>query len=774
MTIAQHDGLGGAPTEETPTNETPTNETPTNETPTGETPAGETPTNETPTGETPADETPTGETPAGETPAETDTAVEQPVTPVLTTPDVPLNNSGMFSQYGKEGDCIPAQASFISDVELINADGLKGNATNLQTYFENFAKVLEEANTYILTNVNQSPDHCIFGQGYGKSLYDCWEKQCLTFSEFYKNFESWSQAVAVITARSQSTENIVTDIYRTRPTSITNAAGISIKEQQDQNRLAAASTTPYGSGDTAQTAYTYYDENGDLVTVYQDKDGNTFRTDYYNSDGTIKQTVSTDAEGNTATINYKDDGSVNYIIYRDKDGKIIETRPAGFGEDGYLTGDQAKGDYVNPNDTSTTADQGTAIRNEETGAYTGKFDENSFPENAQNTSSDQRDTYADGGYRYQWYDYDNNTWNTVFTDAEGNVIATCISDIEVNDANQTVITGNSEYFDANGNSITLDELRSLQQGYVPPSGENPPVGENPQAGEDPQAGENLSVAPERMSVGQTYTVTSNGIEGQYKYEGSIQRGDMTHEQLFSDAQGNLYYHDGDTMKQVMVSAGGTGSKPATTVDLESISDGELRFQTESGTYTTSVTGGFVSEEGAIINTSGSVQSENGYTVSSMDHTGFTPGQEYSGKGTTLYVPEASLTYGDTDAKELMTTSVIDVRDNLSLEASEMRSYLEINRGSMTTEQISAFETQIASRETIASQMGTDVQFGDGVNDGVIGDYNTFLYSGSAKSTFDKAVERIQSYPEGFTNEDGVAIPGLNSLQSIEDIMGNGQ
>ena len=104
---------------------------------------------------------------------------------------------------------------------------------------------------------------------------------------------------------------------------------------------------------------------------------------------------------------------------------------------------------------------------------------------------------------------------------------------------------------------------------------------------------------------------------------------------------------------------------------------------------------------------------------------------------------------------MITTSIIDVRDNIAKEATEMQTYLDANRESLTAEQISTIESQITSRNELASQMGEDVQFGMGVDDGAIGDWGTFY----TNTDYEDVMQTINGYTER-----------LDSLESIDEII----
>lgn len=280
----------------------------------------------------------------------------------------------------------------------------------------------------------------------------------------------------------------------------------------------------------------------------------------------------------------------------------------------------------------------------------------------------------------------------------------------------------------------------------------------------------ISVVPEeeqqptvnvgQLVVGDTMQASiEQGQSGTFKYQGLVQRGDMTQEQIFSDEQGNLYYYEDGIMKPVHVSitefdynsrvSTTNYDEQATVDDLESKT---LYFQNDNGEY-----GGNNANKtyDTLLDTDGSVGNENGYSIKTYDYNNFDINSDYEGKGTTILVPDENINGTNNAAKEMITTSIIDVRNNIAKEATEMQTYLDTNRDSLTAEQISTIESQITSRNELASQMGEDVQFGVGVDDGAIGDWGTFY----TNTDYEDVMQTINGYNEK-----------LDSLESIDEII----
>lgn len=266
-----------------------------------------------------------------------------------------------------------------------------------------------------------------------------------------------------------------------------------------------------------------------------------------------------------------------------------------------------------------------------------------------------------------------------------------------------------------------------------------------------------------LEVGETTHATAKignaTFEKEFKLEGFSQRGDMTQEQIFSDEDGNLYYYEEGVMKPVNIktttymsddSISYSYDKQAT---MDNLGKDNLYFQDSTGNYGASNANKSYTVN---IDTNGSEVSSSGYTISQIDYNNFNK-DNYEGKGTTLYYPSNDVGNRYVEApKEVMTTSVIDVRNTISQEATEMQTYLDINRNSLSSSQIKEIENQISARNTLATQMGTDVQFGACVDDGAIGDYGTAVTSGNS---YQVAVDTIKGYETT-----------LDTFKSIDEIL----
>ena len=103
-----------------------------------------------------------------------------------------------------------------NSVEVFNAQDLQTKAGALETAFSEFAQILGEVNTFVNSEVNTSHDKCVFGPGYGTQLLKLWNDNASTFGDFQANFESWSQAIAIIANKNSQTEVDIRAIYGDR------------------------------------------------------------------------------------------------------------------------------------------------------------------------------------------------------------------------------------------------------------------------------------------------------------------------------------------------------------------------------------------------------------------------------------------------------------------------------------------------------------------------------------------------------------------------------
>ena len=243
-----------------------------------------------------------------------------------------------------------------NSVEVFNAADLQTKAGALETAFSEFAQILGEVNTYVNAEVNTSHDKCVFGPGYGTQLLKLWNDNASTFGDFHANFESWSQAIAIIANKNSQTEVDIRAIYGDRGDTITafDENGItneSIAAMRERINLEDTALNDFGGN-----SYTYYDENGNLISVQKDANGNIVGRIIRDANGNIISETYTDSDGNYAVITYDADGNP-VVTYYDKDGNVLTTKPDSFNTDGTLTEAEKKELGVPENPTQEEIDE---------------------------------------------------------------------------------------------------------------------------------------------------------------------------------------------------------------------------------------------------------------------------------------------------------------------------------------------------------------------------------------------------------------------------------
>lgn len=246
---------------------------------------------------------------------------------------------------------VPKQLKNIDiEHEKFNSTELSGAAGRLDSAFSQFASILQAANDLVNEHVNASCDECVFGS-YGNQLLEMWNSNVPTFNEFKTNFESWSRAVSVISTRNENTEKIANAIYNNRTTGadLTTAGGQTVSEIREDIILKAADEFG-GTNSRDGKTYKYYDENGKLITRYENADGEVWMQHTSDNNDRLVSTVCTDKDENTSKIEFVRDenGKVidKKVTFYDKDGNELETPPETFNENGYLSNGTPKTEPV--------------------------------------------------------------------------------------------------------------------------------------------------------------------------------------------------------------------------------------------------------------------------------------------------------------------------------------------------------------------------------------------------------------------------------------------
>lgn len=288
-----------------------------------------------------------------------------------------------------------------NSVEVFNGPDLQTKAGALETAFSEFAQILGEVNTYVNAEVNASHDKCVFGPGYGTQLLKLWNDNASTFGDFHANFESWSQAIAIIANKNSQTEVDIRAIYGDRGDTITafDENGItneSIAAMRERINLEDTALNDFGGN-----SYTYYDENGNLISVQKDANGNIVGQIIRDANGNIISETYTDSDGNYAVITYDENGNPT-VTYYDKDGNVLTNKPNSFNTDGTLTDAEKKKLGVPENPTQEEID--------DLGYDPSKWDENGI-------NRETGTPYDSEGYDVNGYDA--NGYNREGFDANG-------------------------------------------------------------------------------------------------------------------------------------------------------------------------------------------------------------------------------------------------------------------------------------------------------------------------------------------------------------------
>lgn len=212
--------------------------------------------------------------------------------------------------------------------EKFNAEGVKSSVAELETAFTDFANILKDINVVINENVNVGPDKsAVFGT-VGTNLLNTWNENASTFGDFKANFDNWSKLVAIIEANNLSFEEEAIATYKSNGG---NLAGIQSKRDELFVKQALdIGDTGITTGElNPRDVYRYYDENGNLVNLLKDKDGNTERI-FWGKDDKVAQKIFSNADGTRAVVTYDENGQA-IPKYYDKDGNVLAENP-GFDE----------------------------------------------------------------------------------------------------------------------------------------------------------------------------------------------------------------------------------------------------------------------------------------------------------------------------------------------------------------------------------------------------------------------------------------------------------
>ena len=218
--------------------------------------------------------------------------------------------------------------------ESFNVLGVQKAMESLEEYFTSFAETLADANGYIETIINVGEDSAVFGD-YGSKLQNIWDQNYVTFDNFHKNFESWSEVVALISANNADFTVGAEAVYRDNAGTLDGIQGAkaaivdsggrmnvnmsSVDDEDVKNVLGFASEYKVEAGDDNTEIITR--DDGSTLVYYKDKYGNLLYSEdtKYSDNKEEKEIIVKDKNGNV--LYSKKNGK-----YYDKDGTTVITQ----------------------------------------------------------------------------------------------------------------------------------------------------------------------------------------------------------------------------------------------------------------------------------------------------------------------------------------------------------------------------------------------------------------------------------------------------------------
>lgn len=218
--------------------------------------------------------------------------------------------------------------------ESFNVLGVQKAMESLEEYFTSFAETLADANGYIETIINVGEDSAVFGD-YGSKLQSIWDQNYVTFDNFHKNFESWSEVVALISANNADFTVGAEAVYRDNAGTLDGIQGAkaaivdsggrmnvnmsSVDDDDVKTVLGFASEYKVEAGDDNTEIITR--DDGSTLVYYKDKYGNLLYSEdtKYSDNKEEKEIIVKDKNGNV--LYSKKNGK-----YYDKDGTTVITQ----------------------------------------------------------------------------------------------------------------------------------------------------------------------------------------------------------------------------------------------------------------------------------------------------------------------------------------------------------------------------------------------------------------------------------------------------------------
>lgn len=114
-------------------------------------------------------------------------------------------------------------------MEVFNSDVVKEKWETLNEDFQSVGEILSAINESFNTLVNVGADSAFFGI-FGTDLLKEWNDNAVSFADFQKNFESWSNIISLVMANNVAVAEDVISQYQTTGDEFTTNSGRTIKE----------------------------------------------------------------------------------------------------------------------------------------------------------------------------------------------------------------------------------------------------------------------------------------------------------------------------------------------------------------------------------------------------------------------------------------------------------------------------------------------------------------------------------------------------------------
>lgn len=491
-----------------------------------------------------------------------------------------------------------------SDGVFFKADEVKSKMSEIENLFSNFADLIKKINDYIETTIDAGAESAIYTENYSKKLLKLWEANASTFGDFYENFESWSQAVSIITQNNSNFVVETVDLYKSDSDGYKGDTGGTLKGIEDaRNSMLSSSTNQLSSesqevlenaqllkndisSSNANEVVAEGNSNNDSLSIgdyiNQIKDGNLDGLTAYESNdevlsGYYYANVSKDGKEYKAVFSSGDTPSLQY--YEDASGNRYDSSWNSL-KDASSSGSSLKGEKVTQavsasenysgfgfvGSAAVASSLASSLKN-----YSSSGDDNSFVSGVSSEGSLHYANISSNGKTYTaYFDEDSNLLH--YEDSDGNYYNADGTKIEAKDAikteyeyknlnkKQEIVSGSNT--DSTGsigedakNNITLKvndtaKLDSSVNVSTNASSSNSGSGNTTNGSSLSANALSNSNDTVTLNVGDkhSFTDSNTGVESNYTYAGYSKNYETYY---FKDENGNLCVLDTDgKMKEV--------------------------------------------------------------------------------------------------------------------------------------------------------------------------------------------------------------------------------